>query len=172
MSITMLVRVAGECHQSMKTLLQYIKRAAAKIVIQLLNFEQKQRRVDIAQEMLTTFNADPDMLKKVITGDKSGKLCTNTWLRICTRIRWCWGVGWLGFGHRGVCQHGETYDKLEFRRLEEVAVKFFFLYFTSDIVVLVSNKPTQCLLHYGDFNIIRWFPYESVIVVLLLMKSP
>ena len=32
-----------------------MKRAAAKIVPKLLNFEQKQRLMDIAQEMLTTF---------------------------------------------------------------------------------------------------------------------
>ena len=38
---------------------------------QLLNFEQKQRRMDIAQEMSTTFNGDSDLLKKVITGDES-----------------------------------------------------------------------------------------------------
>ena len=37
-----------------------IKRAAAKIA--------KQFRMDIFQEMLTTFNDDPDLLKKVITG--------------------------------------------------------------------------------------------------------
>ena len=37
----------------------------------LLNFEQKQCRMDIAQEMLTTFNDDPYLLKKVITGDES-----------------------------------------------------------------------------------------------------
>ena len=48
-----------------------IKRAAAKIVPKLLNFKQKQCRMDIAQEMLTMFNDDPDLLKKVITGDES-----------------------------------------------------------------------------------------------------
>ena len=46
-----------------------IKHEAAEIVSKLLNFEQKQLRMDTAQEMLTTFN--PDMLKKVITGDES-----------------------------------------------------------------------------------------------------
>ena len=45
-----------------------IKRAAAKIFPKLLNFEQKQRRINIAQDMLTTFNDDPDLLKMVITG--------------------------------------------------------------------------------------------------------
>ena len=48
-----------------------MKCAAAKIVSKLLNFEQKQRRMDIAQEMLTTFNDDPDLLKEGITGDES-----------------------------------------------------------------------------------------------------
>ena len=33
-----------------------MKRAGAKIVPKLLNFEQKQLRMDIAQEMLTTVN--------------------------------------------------------------------------------------------------------------------
>ena len=48
-----------------------MKRAAAKIVPKLFNFEQKQRRIDIAQEILATFNNDPDLLKKVITRDES-----------------------------------------------------------------------------------------------------
>ena len=45
-----------------------MKRAAAKIVPKLLNFEL---RMDIVQEMLTTFNEDPDLLKKVTSGDES-----------------------------------------------------------------------------------------------------
>ena len=48
-----------------------MKCAAAKIVPKLPNFEQKPLRIDSAQEMLTTFNDDPDLLKKVITGDES-----------------------------------------------------------------------------------------------------
>ena len=48
-----------------------MKRAAAKIIPKMLNFEQNQRRMDMAPEMLTTFNNDPDLLKKVITGDES-----------------------------------------------------------------------------------------------------
>ena len=43
-------------------------RAAALIVQKLLNFKQKQRRMDITQEMLMTFNDDPDF---AITGDES-----------------------------------------------------------------------------------------------------
>ena len=48
-----------------------MKCAAAKFVPKLLNFKQKQRRMNIAQEVLTAFNNDPDLLKKVITGDES-----------------------------------------------------------------------------------------------------
>ena len=48
-----------------------MRREAAKFVPKLLNFKQKQRRTDIAQEMLTTFNDDADLLKKVITSDES-----------------------------------------------------------------------------------------------------
>ena len=40
-----------------------MKRAAAKIVTKLLNFEEKQRRMYIAQKMLTTFNDVSDNLK-------------------------------------------------------------------------------------------------------------
>ena len=47
-----------------------MKQAEAKIVPKLFYFEQKQCRRDIAQEKLTTFNDDPDLLKKVITGDE------------------------------------------------------------------------------------------------------
>ena len=47
-----------------------VKRAAAaKIITKLLHFEQKQGRMDIAREMLTTFNDNPDLLKKVTTGE-------------------------------------------------------------------------------------------------------
>ena len=48
-----------------------MKHAAANIVLKLLNFEQKQHRMNIAQEMLMTFNDDSDLLKKVITGAES-----------------------------------------------------------------------------------------------------
>ena len=60
----------GSC-QAIFTNVLGIKHAAAKIFPKLQNFEQKQWCLDIAQEMLTTFNDDPDLLKRVITGDES-----------------------------------------------------------------------------------------------------
>ena len=48
-----------------------MKNAAAKIASKFLNFEQKQYRMDFAQEILTAFNDVADLLKKVITGDES-----------------------------------------------------------------------------------------------------
>ena len=39
-----------------------MKLAAAKIVPKLLNFDQKQCRLNIAQEMLRMFTDDPDLL--------------------------------------------------------------------------------------------------------------
>ena len=39
-----------------------------KIIPKLLHFEQKQRRIDIAQDMLTWLSGDPDLL---VTGDVS-----------------------------------------------------------------------------------------------------
>ena len=88
MSITMLVLVArisritikevadsvgisfGLC-QAIFTYVLDMKRAAAKFVPKLLNFKQKQCRMDIAQKMLWTFNDDPVLLKKVIIGYES-----------------------------------------------------------------------------------------------------
>ena len=43
-----------------------MKRVAAKIAPKLLNFEEKHRRIDIAQEIMATFNDNSDLLKKVI----------------------------------------------------------------------------------------------------------
>ena len=60
----------GSC-QAMFSYVLSMKHAAELIVAKLLNVEQKQRRIDIAQEMLTTFNNDPDLLKRVITTDES-----------------------------------------------------------------------------------------------------
>ena len=47
-----------------------MKRAAPKIVSKLLNFDRKQRRMHFEQEMLSTSNDDPGLLKKVITSDE------------------------------------------------------------------------------------------------------
>ena len=46
------VAIFGLCQVIFKDVLG-MKRAAAKIVSKLLNFEQKQRRINIAQKMLT-----------------------------------------------------------------------------------------------------------------------
>ena len=48
-----------------------IKSATAKIVPKLLNFEHKQCCMGSAQGMLTTFNDDPDLLKKRLTVNES-----------------------------------------------------------------------------------------------------
>ena len=51
-------RDLGSCQAIFMTVLG-IKRVVVKIVPKLLNYYQKQSRMDIAQEMLTTFNDDP-----------------------------------------------------------------------------------------------------------------
>ena len=48
-----------------------MRRVSAKFVPKLLNFDQKNRRMTIAQEMLNEVNEDPDFLKRVITGYES-----------------------------------------------------------------------------------------------------
>ena len=65
------VGISFGSYQAILTNVFGMKRTAPKIVSKLLNFKQKQRRMDIAQEMLTAFNNDPDLLKKVTTGDES-----------------------------------------------------------------------------------------------------
>ena len=60
----------GSCHAIFSDILG-LKRVAAKFVPKLLNFDQKTRRMTIAQEMLNDVNDHPDLLKKVITGEES-----------------------------------------------------------------------------------------------------
>jgi hypothetical protein len=48
-----------------------MRRVAAKFVPKLLSCEQKELRLDVAQDMLECANGDLDFLKTVITGDKS-----------------------------------------------------------------------------------------------------
>ena len=64
------VRISFGLCQAIFTDVLGMKRAVANIIPKLLNFEQKQLLMDIAPEMLTTFNDKPDLLKKVITGHK------------------------------------------------------------------------------------------------------
>ena len=64
----------GSCHAIFSDILG-LERVAAKFVSKLLNFDQKTRRMTIAQEMLNDVNNDPDLLKKVITGDESWIYC-------------------------------------------------------------------------------------------------
>lgn len=64
----------GISHGSADTILLEdlgMRRVAAKFVPKLLSPEQRQCRLDVAQDMLQTANADPDFLKTVITGDES-----------------------------------------------------------------------------------------------------
>ena len=92
-SIRMLPLVATARLQPIKTLKHWRKYfwianvfgmtyATAKIVARLLNFEQKQRCMDIVQEMLSTFNDDVDLLKKVITGNQLSVFGYDTEIKV------------------------------------------------------------------------------------------
>ena len=48
-----------------------MKWVAAKFVPKLLNFDQKQHRMNIAQELLNEVNDDPELIKRVITSDET-----------------------------------------------------------------------------------------------------
>ena len=45
-------------------------RVAAKFIPKLLNFDQKQHRINIAQQILDSVRDDPNLLQRVITGDE------------------------------------------------------------------------------------------------------
>ena len=48
-----------------------MKRVAAKFVSKLLNFQQKQRRMEVAQESLNEVYDDAKLLKRIISGDET-----------------------------------------------------------------------------------------------------
>ena len=60
----------GSCHEIFSNTLG-MKRVAAKCVPKLLNFEQKQRRMEVAQESLNEVNDDTELLKRIITGNET-----------------------------------------------------------------------------------------------------
>ena len=56
----------GSCHEIFSNVLG-MKRVAAKFVPKLLNFEQKQRRMEVVQEQLNEVNDDAELLKRITT---------------------------------------------------------------------------------------------------------
>ncbi|UYV74812.1 hypothetical protein LAZ67_12001111 [Cordylochernes scorpioides] len=61
----------GSCHSIFINDLG-MRRVAAKFVPKLLNCNQKQQRMNIANEMLDSVRDDPNLLQRVITGDEAG----------------------------------------------------------------------------------------------------
>ncbi|UYV78427.1 hypothetical protein LAZ67_16001318 [Cordylochernes scorpioides] len=61
----------GSCHSNFINDLG-MRRVAAKFVPKLLNCDQKQHRMNIANEMLDSVRDDPNLLQRVITGDEAG----------------------------------------------------------------------------------------------------
>ncbi|UYV80779.1 hypothetical protein LAZ67_19001718 [Cordylochernes scorpioides] len=60
----------GSCHSIFINDLG-MRRVAAKFVPKLLNYDQKQHRMNIANEMLDSVRDDPNLLQRVITGDEA-----------------------------------------------------------------------------------------------------
>ncbi|UYV77594.1 hypothetical protein LAZ67_15001657 [Cordylochernes scorpioides] len=60
----------GSCHSIFINDL-VMRRVAAKFVPKLLNCDQKQHRMNIANEMLVSVRDDPNLLQRVITGDEA-----------------------------------------------------------------------------------------------------
>ena len=60
----------GSCHSIFTNNLG-IRQVAAKFVPKLLNFDQKQDRMNIAKELLNSVRNDPNLFQRVITGDES-----------------------------------------------------------------------------------------------------
>ncbi|UYV80593.1 hypothetical protein LAZ67_19000888 [Cordylochernes scorpioides] len=61
----------GSCHSIFINDLG-MRRVAAKFVPKLLNCDQKQHRMNIANEILDSVHDDPNVLQRVITGDEAG----------------------------------------------------------------------------------------------------
>ncbi|UYV85018.1 hypothetical protein LAZ67_X004290 [Cordylochernes scorpioides] len=61
----------GSCHSIFINDLD-MRRVAAKFVPKLLNCDQKQHRMNIANEMLDSVRDDPNLLQRIITGDEAG----------------------------------------------------------------------------------------------------
>ncbi|UYV75597.1 hypothetical protein LAZ67_13000696 [Cordylochernes scorpioides] len=61
----------GSCHSIFINDLG-MRRVAAKFVPKLLNCDQKQHRMNIANEILNSVRDDPNFLQRVITGDEAG----------------------------------------------------------------------------------------------------
>ncbi|XP_011069097.1 PREDICTED: putative uncharacterized protein FLJ37770 [Acromyrmex echinatior] len=59
----------GSCHSIFTN--DLVMRRVAKFVPKLLNFDQKQHRINIAKELLDSVRDDPNVLQKIITGDES-----------------------------------------------------------------------------------------------------
>ena len=55
------------CHEIFSNVLR-MKCVAAKFFPKLVNFEQKQRRMEVAQESLNEVNNDAQLMKRIITG--------------------------------------------------------------------------------------------------------
>ena len=60
----------GSCHEIFSNVLG-MKRVAAIFIPKLLNFEQKQRQIEVAQESLNEVNDEAELLKLIITGDET-----------------------------------------------------------------------------------------------------
>ncbi|UYV67193.1 hypothetical protein LAZ67_4004296 [Cordylochernes scorpioides] len=63
----------GSCHSIFINDLG-MRRVAAKFVPKLLNCDQKQHRMNIANEMLDSVRDDPNLLQRVITGDEAHRI--------------------------------------------------------------------------------------------------
>ncbi|UYV84442.1 hypothetical protein LAZ67_X002183 [Cordylochernes scorpioides] len=66
----------GSCHSIFINDLG-MRRVAAKFVPKLLNCDQKQHRMNIANEMLDSVSDDSNFFQRVITGDEASQHCTT-----------------------------------------------------------------------------------------------
>ncbi|UYV74376.1 hypothetical protein LAZ67_11003273 [Cordylochernes scorpioides] len=71
----------GSCHSIFFNDLG-MRRVATKFVSKLLNCDQKQHRMNIANEMLDSVRDDPNLLQRIITGDEAYNIRRITLLKI------------------------------------------------------------------------------------------
>ncbi|UYV72121.1 hypothetical protein LAZ67_9001875 [Cordylochernes scorpioides] len=112
----------GSCHSIFINDLG-MRRLAVKFVPKLLNCDQKQHRMNIANEMLDSVRDDPNLLQRVITGDGAWDTHESSYVvQVGTVWCNCWLIRNLHMpfgGHKasGVGMEG-THDSKEFYTLK------------------------------------------------------
>ncbi|UYV80226.1 hypothetical protein LAZ67_18002085, partial [Cordylochernes scorpioides] len=154
----------GSCHSIFINDLG-MRRVAAKFVPKLLNCDQKQHRMNIANEMLDSVRDDPNLLQRVITGDEAWvygydvetKAQSSQWkLPHEPRPKKRAKFGRMGVVHHEFLPQGRTLNKEYYLQVmrnlrEAIRQKRPVLWKNKNWLLHHNNAPAHTSLHVGDF---------------------